>query len=199
LAPVNPDGNPYIMTDIAKTEALIRADKWRMDCLAAVKTLSLPDWLLVAGFVRNLIWDHLHGKTKATPLNDVDVAFFDPSDLAPAMEQDIESILRSMRPEVCWQVRNQARMHLRNGHRPYRNTTDAISYYPEQATCVGVRLSAANEVEVVAPLGLEHNWKLSIAPNPKANYADSVFMARMKSKRWLETWPALEAADHYGI
>jgi hypothetical protein len=90
-------------------------------------------------------------------------------------------------------------MHLRNGHRPYRNTTDAISYYPEQATCVGVRLGAPNEVEVVAPLGLEHNWKLSIAPNPKANYADSVFMARMKSKRWLETWPALEVADHYGI
>ncbi|HEV2612571.1 MAG TPA: nucleotidyltransferase family protein [Noviherbaspirillum sp.] len=187
------------MTDTAMTEALIRADKWRMDCLAVVKTAGLPDWLVVAGFVRNLIWDHLHGKTIPTPLNDVDVAIFDPSDLTPAMEQDIESILRSKRPKVNWQVRNQARMHLRNGHAPYRDTADAISYYPEQATCVGVRLSAASEVEVAAPFGLAHNWNLSITPNPKAGYVNSVFMDRVKSKRWLETWPALEVESRCGM
>lgn len=181
------------------TEALIRADKWRMDCLAVVQAADLPDWLLVAGFVRNLVWDHLHGKTIPTPLTDVDVAIFDPMDLTSAMEQDIESILRNKRPEVNWQVRNQARMHLRNGHAPYRDTADAISYYPEQATCVGVRLSAEGEVEVVAPLGLAHTWKLSITPNPKGGYENSVFMDRVKSKRWLETWPALEVGNHYGM
>ena len=187
------------MADAAKTEALIRADDWRMDCHTVVKKTGLPDWLIVAGFVRNLIWDHLHGKTMATPLNDVDVAIFDPRDLTPAMEQDIESILRHMRPDVRWQVRNQARMHLRNGHAPYRNTTDAISYYPELETCIGVRLNSASRVEVVAPLGFEHNWKLSIAPNPKARYEQSVFRSRVKNKRWLETWPALRVEDPYEI
>lgn len=41
---------------------LIEADALRMRALRAVRTLDLPDWLIAAGFVRNLVWDNLFGK-----------------------------------------------------------------------------------------------------------------------------------------
>lgn len=57
-----------------------------MRLLIIVADLKLPDGLIAAGFVRNLVWDHLHGKN-ATPLNDVDVIFYDAS-----LQLDEESI-----------------------------------------------------------------------------------------------------------
>jgi hypothetical protein len=174
-----------------EAEPLIQADTWRMDCLEVVKKADLPDWLIVAGFVRNLIWDHLHGRNVSTPLNDVDVVFFDATDFSTATEQRIEESLKKIRPGIRWEVRNQARMHLRNGHRPYECTADAISYYPELQTCIGARIIGDGDVEVVAPHGVEHNWTYTITMNPKANYPRSVVLNRVIDKRWLETWPAL--------
>ncbi|WP_370646549.1 nucleotidyltransferase family protein, partial [Photobacterium sp. OFAV2-7] len=63
-----------------KTSQLLVGDELRMACLEAARTLKLPDWYLGAGFLRNAIWDHLHGKTSMTPLNDVDVVYFDAED-----------------------------------------------------------------------------------------------------------------------
>ncbi|MEE9480708.1 MAG: nucleotidyltransferase family protein, partial [Kiloniellales bacterium] len=57
--------------------AWIAEDPWRMDCLAALAALALPDAWIGAGFVRNLAWDRLHGFAAATPLADVDVLIFD--------------------------------------------------------------------------------------------------------------------------
>ena len=62
------------------TEALLRADPLRMACLWAARELALPDWALGAGFVRNLIWDHLHHKAVPTPLNDIDLIYLDKTD-----------------------------------------------------------------------------------------------------------------------
>lgn len=179
------------MATVTETEMLIRADLWRMDCLEVVKAVRLPDWLIAAGFVRNLIWDRLHEKQISTTLNDVDVVFFDANDLSIITEQRIEESLRNARPNVRWEVRNQARMHLRNGHRPYQSTVDAISYYPELQTCIGARITENGDVEVLAPHGIEHNWSFTIRSNPKTHYPQSVIRDRVTSKRWLETWQAL--------
>ncbi len=184
-----------VVPPTTKAEMLIRADMWRMDCLEVVKNAGLPDWMIVAGFVRNLIWDHLHGRDVYTPLNDVDVAYFDPIDLSVDTEQRIESHLRSSRSAIRWQVRNQARMHLRNGHPPYQSSADAISYSPELPTCIGVRLTGNNAVEIIAPHGMEHCWAHTIRPNPKTGYPDSVVRERAKNKRWLDIWPALQIEE----
>jgi hypothetical protein len=44
--------------------------------------LKLPDGYIAAGYIRNRVWDHLHGFTERTPLNDVDVVYFNPHDLS---------------------------------------------------------------------------------------------------------------------
>ena len=69
-------------------------------------------------------------------------------------------------PDVIWEVRNQVRMHIRHNHKPYTSTTEAISYWVEIPTCVGVRLNQDDTLAFTAPFGLEHNWSLEVRINP---------------------------------
>lgn len=39
----------------------LQQDNERMTVLRTVRRLGLNDWCLGAGFVRNLVWDRLHG------------------------------------------------------------------------------------------------------------------------------------------
>ncbi|MHA3772072.1 nucleotidyltransferase family protein [Verrucomicrobiota bacterium sgz303538] len=175
----------------SETLQLIRKDEWRMNCLEAVRRLHLPDWYLAAGFLRNAIWDHLHQYESRTPLNDVDLVFYDPSDLGTQAEQQIESVLKSTHPGVNWEVRNQARMHLRNHHAPYQNSEHAIGHWIEIPTCVGVRLEEDDLLVIAAPFGLAENFSLRVAPNPNVPYPPELFRSRVTTKRWLELWPKL--------
>lgn len=54
------------MSDSERILAWIRQDRWRMAALRQAREAALPDWWLAAGFVRNLVWDRLHGYTTAT-------------------------------------------------------------------------------------------------------------------------------------
>lgn len=174
----------------ARTEALLRADTTRWRCLTATQALGLPDGWIVAGFLRNLVWDHRFDTR--TGLNDVDVVYFDPVDLGRAGEQQLEALLAEAEPQVCWQVRNQARMHLRHGHVPYRDCLDAISRYPECETAVGVRLGPNGALEWLLPFGLEHNWAGTLTANPTVPLP--VFQHRVQQKQWLAIWPELRVA-----
>ncbi len=64
---------------------------WHMRTLQVVRGLGLLDWAIGAGFVRNAVWDQLHGFDTMTPLADVDVLFFDRADPSPKREAEIET------------------------------------------------------------------------------------------------------------
>jgi uncharacterized protein len=149
---------------LAETIRLIQGNAWRMECLEAIASLGLPDWYIAAGFLRNAIWDASHAKPVPTALNDVDVIYYDPGDGGTAAEAQIESVLRTRGPIVTWEARNQARMHLRNGHAPYRDSAHAMAHWIETPTCVGVRMRGDRRLEIVAPYGIEENWSLRLAP-----------------------------------
>lgn len=74
--------------------------------LRAVRALALPDWCIAAGFVRNRVWDHLHGISPARAPADIDVLYYDASDLAKASEAEHETRLDALLPGLPWQVRN---------------------------------------------------------------------------------------------
>ncbi len=177
---------------LAETIELIQSDGWMMKCLQAVDSLRLPDWYIAAGFLRNAIWDALHAKSVRTPLNDVDVVYYDLGDRGTALEVEIESVLGARCPAVKWEARNQARMHLRNGHAPYRDSEHAIAHWIETPTCVGVRIGRDRRLEIAAPYGIAENWSLRVTPNPRIRYPAALFNQRVREKRWLEHWPKLE-------
>jgi hypothetical protein len=197
---------------------IIQADSHRMLCLHALQQLALSQGYLGAGFLRNAIWDFLYQKSTPTPLNDVDVIYFDANNTQRAKDTFYEMQLNEVLPQVKWQVKNQARMHVLHGHAPYKNCEEAISYWIEKETCVAIALSSADSValsasasgsssangkarlsssfetagpfEILAPFGLQANFTGTISINPKYPRPD-VFNERIQKKRWCEIWPTL--------
>jgi len=172
--------------------ALIREDLWMMQVLTTAGSLHLPDWLIGAGFVRNKVWDHLHGYTKNTPPTDIDLVYFDKENKFDA--KDLESKLADLMPGLSWEVVNEATAHDWNEEAPYTSTADAISRWPETATAVGVKIENG-ELELVAPLGIEDLISVVARPTPTFMASDKKkarVQERIAQKRWKEKWPKLQ-------
>ncbi len=176
-------------------EELLGAEAWRRQALAAVAALGLPDCWIGAGFVRSPVWDRLHGFETATPLDDVDIIYFDPLCLDPDVETLHEARLAARGPKLPWpqtrwSVTNQARMHLEKGEPPYTSSADALSYWLETPTAVAARLGADGEIEILAPFGLDDLFAMVMRPTPyaRARQPDD-YRARVARKGWGDKWP----------
>ena len=167
---------------------LIRNNDWMMKVLGAAKKLDLPDWMIGAGFVRNPVWNHLHGHAREHG-TDIDLIYFDSDDPNEKTEKRYEAQLRADFP-ADWSVKNQARMHLLHGDRPYRSSEDALAHWVETATCVGVYLTGNGELELVAPHGIDDLVNLVVRPGPLHTSPEEV-RVRVRKKQWLERWPKL--------
>ncbi len=171
---------------------IIYEDEWMMEILRIVASLNLPDWWIGAGFVRSKVWDYLHEYTKKTSLPDVDVIYFDSSDLSETTEKEITKKLLQKMPYIQWQVKNQARMHLFHADVPYKNSTEGLSRWVETATCIGVSLDKNNELQLTSPLGIEDLVHLIVRPNPTIPSNLVLFKKRVRQKHWLHLWPLLK-------
>lgn len=181
--------------DEGKIISIIREDSWMMEILHTAKTLDLPDWWICAGFVRSKIWDTLHGFSKRTPIPDVDVVYFDPSNLNESKEKQYERKLKSLLPNIPWSVKNEARMHLKNNCSPYNSSTDAISKFPETATALGVKLDSRNNVILTAPCGIQDVVNMVVKPTPfilEDNERALIYEERVVQKDWKGTWNKLD-------
>ena len=173
----------------AQIKKWVKEDSERTEALSMAAELHLPGWCLAAGFVRNLAWDKMHNFSPATALNDIDLIYFDPKDIAEARDRGIEEKLRSI-SDFPWSVKNQARMHERNLDNPYTSTSNAMSYWVDVETAVGATLDDSGEVVIVAPFGVEPLFNYSITLNPKRPKPVD-FRKRMADKKWLEIWHKL--------
>jgi uncharacterized protein len=154
------------MKDLAGISDLIESRPDLLNLFRHVETLGLSDGWIGAGLIRNAVWDALHG----WPLDhqtsgDVDVIFFDASNPSSARDEVLETHLRDACPGIPWSVKNQARMHLRNGDNPYQDSADAMCHWPETATAIAARLRDGH-VEVMAPLGIDDLLGLVVRPTP---------------------------------
>ncbi|MFP3423037.1 nucleotidyltransferase family protein, partial [Bacillus sp. SIMBA_161] len=71
---------------------------------------------------------------------DIDVIYYDASDINGEKERDLEVKLIELIPNIPWSVKNQARMHIRNNTSVYTSSIDAMAKFPETATAIGVKL-----------------------------------------------------------
>lgn len=176
---------------LLKTIELVKNDSWMMEILELVEKLDLPDCYIGAGFLRNKIWDYLHGYRERTKLNDIDIVYYDKEILDDRYENIIESQLFAISKFNIWSVTNQARMHIINGHEPYKNTEHAISYWPELPTCVGIKILNGN-LDILAPFGLENNFSLRVESNPINKVSKEIMLKRVNEKGWIRKWPKLK-------
>ena len=178
---------------MGELERIVRATPWLMDLLRAARTVDPPDWLIGSGAVRTAVWDHLHGHPPPPRLRDVDLAFFDPDDLTPERERAVQRALTAVHPGVEWDARNQAAVHLWYGREvePLTSTADGVATWPETASAVALRLTHADELEIVAPCGLEDLLGLVHRRNPRRVTVEE-YERRLREKRIAERWPRVK-------
>lgn len=173
-------------------EELVRNDPWMMRVLRAAETLDLPDWWIGAGFLRNKVWDAIEGN-ESQKSRDVDLVYFDNENVAPETDWHYDEKMNAEFPIAEWEVRNQARMHYKNGFKPYTSTADGISHWVETATCVAVRIRG-DKLEFLFCHGSED--LLGLVARPVAEFQDAepvkTFYNRIEQKKWRERWPHLQ-------
>ena len=170
-----------------------------MDALTVVHSLELQSWCIGAGAVRSLVWDALHGYDIRTPVEDIDVVYFD-ADAGQAQDAHLEARLSSIMPGYSWEVTNQAGVHhwfasaVGQVVSPLKSLEEGVGTWPEFATCVGVYLNADDSLGVIAPHGLGDLFGLRVQHNPvRASVA--TYRQRVKSKCFAERWPLLTICD----
>ena len=179
------------MMNVKDIEAFLASQPPIMAVLEHVAALNLPDSWVAAGFIRNAIWDELTGTDPAGYENsDVDVLYFDPDTISPEAEQRHEAVLRSRLPSAQWEVRNQARMHLRNHDAPYESTADAMCHWLETPTAIAAR-QRGKGVELLAPMGIEDLLTLTLRPTPTGTRKLDQFEQRLQQRNWQTRWPAM--------
>ena len=185
---MNPAPPLRTSTDI---EQLLEAHAASHALLLHVESLELHDAWIGAGFIRNSVWDVLHGRPiDVARLADVDVLFFDSDSTSKEREAEIERRLSALAPGIPWSVKNQARMHLRNDDAPYRNTLDAVAHWAETATAVAAR-SILGKVEMMATYGVDDLVNLIVRPTPVFGHKLDVYRERVIAKDWPARWPKL--------
>lgn len=182
------------MNAASQIRNIIQTDPLRWRILGVVRALRLPDCWIGAGFVGNAVWDHLHQRPHAPQAGDVDVIWHDPQRTDPAEDRRHEAALRAAEPSILWSVKNQARMHARNGDAPYASATEAMRRWPETATAVAVRRTWEEDFEIVAPFGLDDLLSLALRPTPRfVQEKQHIYAERLRTKQWLVVWPLLKA------
>jgi uncharacterized protein len=144
--------------------ALVARQPDMMKILRTVEALDLPDCWVGAEFVRNVVWDVLHGRPWSPSYSDVDVVYFDT--LCFGQESKIESQLRGSSPATAWSAKNQATMHIGNGDRAYLDTADALRHWPETCTAIALRTRGL-EMELLASFAICDLVSLVVNPTPK--------------------------------
>lgn len=173
---------------------LITDSPWLMEALRAVRSLELDRWCIGAGAIRNLVWDALSGYDEPSALSDVDVAYFDAQDLSGERDAALQAALAARLPAVPWEVTNQAAVHLwfesYFGHAvaPLRSLEEAVGTWPEYATSVAIWLDRDDRVQVIAPLGLDDLFGMTVRRNPTRASVRN-FNDRTAAKRYGERWP----------
>jgi hypothetical protein len=188
-------------------QEIFSKDPWRMSVLAAVRSLDMHDAWVVAGFVRNSIWDVKYS-TKPTLVNDIDVVYskslseysltehelkesYTTHKSNPLSEEEFsfQKKLEKLVPGTLFEVKNIARMHLRHGVKPFHSTEEAIANLSETATSVGIRLTADNSIMILAPHGVEDLLAGIVRPTKKEY--EQFALSRSTGKHWFSLWPQL--------
>lgn len=175
---------------------IVAADPLIGETLSRVRALGLTDWLVVSGALYNSIWNHLTGKLPGYGIKDVDLFYFDESDLSYEAEDTV--IRRAAKHfeglTLPVEVRNQARVHLwyearfGDAYPRLSSSAEALSYFASKTHAVGVRFDAAGQLDLVAPFGLDDIFSFRITPN---RALDNRRTHEAKGARAKANWPEI--------
>lgn len=163
--------------------------------ISGADKLDLTDYFIGAGCITQTVWNHQSGLPPLYGISDIDIAYYDGSDLTWEGEDAVihraQALFGAL--PLSLDIKNQARVHLWYGEKfgksipPYPSLEAAIRSWPTTATAVGVRLRDG-ELSVFAPFGLEDLFAQRVRPNRvQVSQADY----EKKCARWGKIWNTL--------
>jgi len=169
--------------------AILQQDSYILSILQTVERLQLSDCWVAAGLIRSKVWDTLNDCH--TKINDIDVIYFDPTDISEDTEKKLEAKLEKWMPNQPWSVKNQARMHIKNNNPPYTSSLDGVAHFPETPTAVAAQIRH-QDIKIMAPYGLEDLFQGIVRPTPyyvTGTKLHPIYIERMSNKNWDTAWP----------
>jgi uncharacterized protein len=175
---------------------ILEADTLTGSALQRARDFGLADWMIVSGAIYNTVWNSLTGKPSGYGIKDVDLFYFDASDLSWEAEDVIIKAGEKHFADlpVAVEIRNQARVHLwypeRFGRQcpAYRSSAHSLGYFASKTHAVGVRLAGIGAFEVTAPFGLDDIFSFRIVPN---RVIDNQATHEEKAARAKQRWPEI--------
>ncbi|WP_040592028.1 nucleotidyltransferase family protein [Mesorhizobium metallidurans] len=175
---------------------IVSADPLLGETLKRARGLDLPDWLVVSGALYNSVWNHLTGKPSGYGIRDVDLFYFDESDLSYEAE---DGVIARAAPAFAGlplpvEIRNQARVHLwyplKFGRAcpRYTSSSHSLGFFASQTHAVGVRMDNDSQLQLVAPFGLDDIFAFRITPN---RVMDNRQTHETKGAQARENWPEI--------
>lgn len=179
-----------VFFEIIWDDPLLRA------ALRLARDFDLPDWWVVSGALYNTVWNRLTGRPSENGIKDIDLFYFDASDLSWAAEDAVihrgHAAFGGLSRPV--EIRNQARVHLwfedHFGIRrqPLRSCEESIGQFASRTHAVGVRLGMDDALELCAPYGLDDIFSFRMTPN---RVLDNRNTHEAKAARAKAHWPEL--------
>jgi hypothetical protein len=181
---------------VTALETIVRGEPLLMAVLEGLRDLDLPDWLLVSGAIYNSVWNALTGRPSLTGIKDIDVIYFDDTDLSYEAEDKVIGAVdaRFAQLPVPVEVRNQARVHLwfpkkfGTNYPQLTRAAQSLDYYASRTHAVAVRLDVDGTLDVVAPFGLNDIFSFRVIPN---HALDNRKAHVEKGARAKAVWPEL--------
>lgn len=191
--------NLYSNTDAAKLERLILNSSVLEPIIRQWSRISLPDCWLAAGAIAQTVWNDAFNLAANHGLSDIDLVYFDPTDLSEDGEAKQAARIRREFAHLGSKidVKNEARVHLwyaqKFGHEiaPYISTPHAIATFPTTATAIGIQ-PVASGLSISAPFGLSDLLGTIVRPN-KTQITRATYEAKIA--RWKPLWPCLEIIE----
>ncbi|NML13070.1 nucleotidyltransferase family protein [Sphingobium sp. AR-3-1] len=185
--------------DRDRLTALVLGHPYLASIIARWQELALPDCWLSGSAIAQARWNEAFGFPAAHGIADVDLVFFDASDLSEEAEvahaARIGRIFADMPVRI--DLKNQARVHLwyegRFGYAipPYDSAAQAIATFPTTSAAIGVQPGVGG-LDIITPFGLADLFAPVVRPN-RAQITEAIYEAKLA--RWKALWPDLQAID----
>ncbi len=174
-------------------ETSLEQNAWLWEIVKQIDACNLPNCWVAAGCIAQTVWNLAADHAADFGIRDVDIVYFDATDLSLETEIARERQLRRSFAQVPCQidVKNEGRVHLwyeqKFGYSiaPYTSIDDAVASFPTTSTAVGVRCSNGR-FECLAPFGLDDLLSLRVRPN-KRQITQAIYAAKVD--RWRALWP----------
>ena len=178
-----------LLTDILQRNEAVYA------VIKKVGGIGLKNHYVAAGCIVQTVWNYQTGNELMHGISDIDIVYYDSSDLSYAAEDAaIQRIREAVGPCAAeLDIKNQARVHLwfkeRFGYeiKPYDCVERGINTWPAMASSIGVCLEDG-QWKVYAPFGLNDLFGMVVRAN-KAQVTEEIYI--QKARKWSSKWPSL--------